>query len=195
MQVKAPMRTLLLFDRKGCNDEGVGDAFTELSSSLSKSWTIDAYIYGKTFPAGAHGTKRSELLEMLTSLRNIKTGKVLFVIEAHGVLRRQGEKTHSIDIENGIFSLDTLEKPIQDLRRRGIQVALVDLTCYSGTTQALEDIRNLCIITDGTVNYVTASTDDEDLGFFDRAFVANARDEQLSSLEDLFLRAAYLGQA
>ena len=65
---------------------------------------------------------------------NNKTKQVIFLIHAHGKKKERNQLTHSIEIKNGIFSLDKLSNLITWLDSKKINVAVIDHSCYSGNS-------------------------------------------------------------
>jgi len=165
----------------------------DLRASVSGDWTVDVYSYDNAVSGGHHLT-RSNLEQLFTSLLRMKKGdKVLFAVVTHGAERGAGEKTHSVVLEDGVlWSLDRLSPLHEAFDKRGVQFAVIDFSCYSGVTQALQDDQDLCVITAATTSYVSASSEAKSLEFFDQGFVAGMNHENLHTLEDVFLYASYL---
>jgi hypothetical protein len=88
-----------------------------------------------------------------------KGDQVLLVIDTHGAVRTPGEATHSVALEGGErVSLDELRALRDKLAKAGVQVAIVDHSCYSGASLALAD-ENTCVLASSSANRETFTRD------------------------------------
>lgn len=121
----------------------------------------------------------------------LKSGeKLLVYIDTHGAAKTSKEETHQIAIGNGnagsdlnhlsnsdIISLDTMKNLVQVAKEKGIKLAIVDMSCHSGSTLALANDSNCIISSSGPNQFGYAS--------FSENFLKNMK--QGKSLEDVFL--------
>lgn len=172
--------------------------FRELSTSLVKrGWTV-------TIAAGANdgelpGAVRAGNSQILAGVRrNLESvkpgGRALLVFHSHGRQReaRWGQRSHSIVSEDrdasGVdigFDLDAIEPELIKAQSRGVRVGLVDLSCYSGSTQSLKG--SACTITLAAADYVSLCSGREEERSFSSHFFRLP--EQQVSLEAQFLDA------
>ncbi|WPU65659.1 hypothetical protein [Peredibacter starrii] len=153
------------------------------------------------------------LSDMKTKLQNgtLKSGdKLMVVFETHGAKKRDDQKSHSIafagaeakNLENlegaKMGSLDTLEEVVKLAEEKGVKLAIVDLSCYSGNTQKLASSKTCVISSTGTDHpgYTGGYTN----YFFKKVktdFPGNFTDGLKSgrNLEEIFLEAREKSQA
>ena len=109
----------------------------------------------------------------------IKTGdQVLIVIDTHGTPDSSG-KSHKVACNDSICDLGKLDQTVRTLEAKGVKVAIVDLSCYSGHSQNLASAKT-CVISGTTADDVGWST-------FATHFISSIHPGQ--SLEDVFLTA------
>ncbi len=95
----------------------------------------------------------SEITKKLNEGTLKKNDQLMLIVDTHGVEGGQnGQRSHDIVLSNKVgaqgtqtFSMDRL-KPIMDLaHQKGVKLAIIDNSCYSGNTQALND-KQTCLI-------------------------------------------------
>ena len=123
--------------------------------------------------------------------------QLMIIIDSHGAMKIKGEDTHKIalsgksgtdDLLNltgaSLVSLDNLQSLAKLASESGVKLAVVDLSCHSGNTQALKAIApNACIIT---------STSGQHFGYtgpqsFSENFLKGLKKGE--TLESIFLKA------
>ena len=171
--------------------------FSRFASAMqSRGWNSREYFgKGGSDLTGALPATLTNVHQMLTDAGNTRSGQVLFAIFAHGSKRREPERTHSIGLEDGEFSLDEFATVIERLKNRRVRVALIDFSCYSGNTLALAtNEQNMCVVVGALKNYVGAFSANEsilDESFFSASF-SHFSDAAPISLQDHFDRARVL---
>lgn len=122
--------------------------------------------------------------------------EVLVLFHSHGKARDEdwGQKTHSIVSEDRDasgtaigFDLDRTSKVIQDASARGVRVAVVDLSCYSGNTQALAGPA--CIVTLAAASYISLCSGRPEERHFSSKFFKLPAPGSAATLESQFLSA------
>lgn len=103
---------------------------------------------------------KSLLVDLEQKLKSgtIKAGdQLMVIIDTHGAAKRNQEKTHSIALSSGsatemknlsgadVMSMDELEKLTALASEKGVKLALLDLSCFSGNTLKLAN-KNVCLI-------------------------------------------------
>jgi hypothetical protein len=76
-------------------------------------------------------------------------GKLLVVLDLHGVPRKPQERSHSVLFGSQELSLDRFVPGLRVLRRRDVPVALLDLSCYSGASLPLAHF-GACVASTGS---------------------------------------------
>lgn len=102
----------------------------------------------------------SDIQSRLAELTNasLKTGdQVIILIDTHGVPSSGTEKSHAISLSDGMPSLDEIEPYLQKLTSAGVNVALIDTSCFSApslsfATTSPELQKHLCVITGDAVS-------------------------------------------
>jgi hypothetical protein len=117
-----------------------------------------------------------------------KGEKLLVIIDSHGQAADPASKNITHDIDMGIrgktrgakhASLDELKKLTALANAKGIKLGIVDFSCHSGSTQALQN-ENTCVITSTAPNLY---------GYTDFAELFYGEMNTGLSLEDVFLKA------
>ena len=115
----------------------------------SRGWEVRATVGEEKnlLPGSVPATNANLRAMNVGALEKARAGdQVLLVLHSHGREREGtwGQKSHSIvseDVDDSGndpgFDLDVLEPALLAAHTRGAHVALVDLSCYSGSTQAL----------------------------------------------------------
>ncbi len=155
------------------------DDFLNLNKKLStRNWKTSILFNGQSNKvAGAQLASNANISRELEQLqKNCKSGdEAMIIVDAHGAKPRSDgrEKSHSIMTEDqGGYSMDALEPVLTALNKKGCKVALMDLSCYSGNSQKLEN-SNGCTMTMASREYVGQTcTSSDGLGDFVRNFVA-----------------------
>jgi hypothetical protein len=91
-----------------------------------------------------------------TTARAKPEDQVLIYILGYGLSRRPNEqRTHDLLIEGGKrLDLDLLEEAVSPMIARQVRVAVIDLSCFSGTTQLIAvDLPGTCVISSSTAHY------------------------------------------
>lgn len=127
-------------------------------------------------------------------IKKLKKGdQLLLVMNTHGLNNSSNEKSHSIvtspvpgesykTTEGArIASMDEFERIIALADEKGIKLAVVDLSCYSGNTLKLKK-KNICII---------STTGENQLGYAD---VLGTPPKKLLSFEGRFLNGMKQGE-
>ncbi len=136
--------------------------FQLFQQGLSQRWK-STMLFGRG-EADIPGSLPATLENISTQLRAIaahaKSGdQVLIYIMGHGFSRRpQEQRTHDLFIENNKrLDLDFLEEVFEPmLKRTGgkVRLAVIDLSCFSGTTQLLAiDLPDTCVVSSITSKY------------------------------------------
>jgi hypothetical protein len=121
----------------------------------------------------------------------LKSGEQLLVfVDTHGAAKGPDESTHRISIGNGnagadlnnlsgsdTISMDTMKTLVEVAKEKGIKLAILDMSCHSGSTLALANESNCIITSTGPNHYGYAG--------FSEGFIKNMKAGK--SLEDVFL--------
>jgi len=104
-------------------------------------------------------------LEQKLEKGDLKVGdQLMVIIDTHGATKGREEKTHSIALAKGTakelknlsgaqtFSMDELEKLTTLASAKGVKLALIDLSCFSGNTLKLAN-KNICLISASGENH------------------------------------------
>jgi hypothetical protein len=105
--------------------------------------------------------------------------KVIFVISTHGN-KESTEYGHGVACRGNIScDIGKLKKTIQELQAQGVQVALLDLSCYSGHSLKMADDKT-CVVT---------ASSSSDIGYNQTVsrFIAGMKTGK--SLEEIFLES------
>lgn len=108
--------------------------------------------------------------------------QVMITIDTHGSPTGD-DKGHIIGCADKDCSTSDLKKTIQALERKHVRVAVVDLSCYSGLSQALASNTKACVVSGATDNDTAWSS-------FSTNFATNISAGR--SLEQTFLQARAL---
>ena len=167
-------------------------------------WQCDVY-FGNGQLLNGHAMSKENLRKMEADLANVSSGKVLIWVEAHGANRKTSairkdvtgnsidapEVSHSIVIEGGLeYSLDNLIEPIRKLTAKGVQVTLMDMSCFSGNSQALA-VPGACVVTSSLKNYFAFGEIVDTWDLFEHSFLWAAANDPNLSIEEMFLRARF----
>ncbi|MDD4976164.1 MAG: hypothetical protein PHY93_17540 [Bacteriovorax sp.] len=145
----------------------------------------------------------NSLQDIEGKLKDLKRGdQLLLIMNTHGLNNTSDEKTHSIitspvdgesykSAEGARFaSMDEFEKITALAEEKGVKLALIDLSCYSGNTLRLRK-KNICIITTTGENQLGYSdnlgTPKNKLMTFEGRFLNGMRKGE--NLENLFLNS------
>ena len=120
--------------------------------------------------------------------------QIMLIISTHGAIKSENEKTHQITLKGGeikdfttgagasMISLDALSSLTELAKTKGIKLAIVDLSCHSGSSLALKN-ENTCVISASGPNHYGYSG----LNTFTEVFVKSMKRGQ--SLEEIYLTA------
>jgi hypothetical protein len=135
------------------------------SSLLKRGWKVNVVAGSKDGELpGARRASNDNLADgVRRTLEGVSSGgQALLLFHSHGRLREVtwGQRSHSIVSEDHAptgtdlgFDLDSIEPEILRARSRGVRVALVDLSCYSGSVQVLRGPA--CTISLAAAEYVS----------------------------------------
>jgi hypothetical protein len=123
--------------------------------------------------------------------------EVLYFFCGHGGERagrrgrgRSPELTHALQTENErFFSFDNLSDDLKTLQSKNVRVAVVDLSCFSGSTQVVEFTSRACVVTLAATRYVSQCGTYDRTGFFTQRFV---KLPELSKQRDVSLLDQFL---
>jgi hypothetical protein len=125
--------------------------------------------------------------------------QVLYFFCGHGSPRaerrgrgRAPEVTHSLQTQNGgFYSFDDLRDDLKTLSSKKVRTAVVDLTCFSGSTQVPDFTSRACVITLAATRYVSQCGTYDRTGIFTQKFVKLPDPDRQAdvSLFDQFLAA------
>ena len=142
------------------------------------------------------------LNDMISKLNNgtLKTGdKLMVVIETHGAQHKEGQKTHEIAFSGGearnldnlegapMTTLDRLEEVVKLAEEKGVKLAIMDLSCYSGNTLNIAGPKTCVISISGTDH---SSYNSGPISFsktFSESMLRNMKEGR--NLEDLYINA------
>lgn len=126
----------------------------------------------------------------------IKSGDQLLVfISSHGAEKKEGEKSHSIATSGGAatnlktlegsktVSLDRLQKLIDVAKSKKIKLGILDFSCHSGHTLALDNPDTCIISSSGPENFAYVDSDSTFSTRFTK-LMSSGR-----SLEEVFLKS------
>lgn len=157
-----------------------------------------------SFPESRPATNANLLEGVRETLAAAAPGQQgLIVFHSHGIEREaaSGQRSHSITSEDRDppgedgspggarpgFDLDEIEPLLKDARSRGVRVALVDLSCYSGATRALQGPS--CTVTLASRRYVSLCSGRPEERRFSSAFFALPAPGTVRDLETHFMEA------
>jgi hypothetical protein len=170
---------------------------TEFRQELAdRGWKVSmAVAQGSKKPpiqAASNGYMTAEAERVLKQAR--PGDQVLLLFHSHGIKQRAdwGQKSHSItsedEDENGNepgFDLDRIEPALKEAATRGVKTAVVDLSCYSGATLALQG--PVCTATLASRKYISLCSGRPEEHHFASMFLKLPKDK--ISLEAQFLKA------
>jgi hypothetical protein len=166
--------------------------FNKMRSSLdNRGWQTQTLCGdGRALP-NSKAANLTNLNQMLAAAQNAKAGdEVILFYQGHGAPITYNQDTHNVGLENDEqYNMDLLKNSIKPLLAKGVKVALVDLSCYSGRTQDLADqLPGLCVVSAAPNNYlVNNSTRLDNETFFSKQFV-NIDTAGLLSIEEHYLK-------
>ncbi len=197
-QAKAMVNTLGEYNYEFYSSFGGSDINDHISND--HDFDIKDRKVRERFFKGLTPSSEENFNALIANLENqVRTGKinsgdqVVIQISTHGAQKNKSEKSHSVSLPSSLndqnenvpqnFSLDKLMPLLRMLNRKGVKVALLDFSCFSGNSLALA-LKNVCVVsasnryTPGTVaDYASAGTN-----FWDKM---NAN--QMPTIEDAFL--------
>ena len=137
----------------------------------------------------------------------LKSGdQLMLLIDTHGAMKTSKEKTHSVALSEGaaselkglsgahIFSMDKLQKIIDLAAEKGVKLALMDFSCYSGNTLSLlgNNLNKACLISASGPNQYSYIEGLDPIRSFPSSSFSGKFVESLKAgknLEELFLTA------
>jgi hypothetical protein len=197
-----PGRIALLAGASGETEEPnffIEDLKAYREALVGRGWRVDSVVgsRGGLLPGSVPATNANLARGVRQALEAASPGQeVLLVFHSHG--REQetywGQRSHSIvsedkDATGGDpgFDLDTLEEGLMAARARGVKAALVDLSCYSGSTQALQGAA--CVVSLAAARYVSLCSGRPEERHFNAKFFELPPPGTAVSLEEQFLEA------
>lgn len=110
--------------------------------------------------------------------------ELLIIIHTHG-RENNGEQGHSVTTSTSAVNLDDMEGLMKLAEAKGIKLAIADMSCHSGNTQAYKKIApNACIVTSTGPKHYAYTTSPTS---FTELFLSNLKPGR--SLENIFLKA------
>jgi hypothetical protein len=165
---------------------------------IARGWQVSVVAgQGSSKPKSKAASNAELSAETVRVLKQAGAGdRVLLLFHSHGMRQRAdwGQKSHSItseDVDSSGsepgFDLDRVEPALKDAAARGVRTALVDMSCYSGATLALQG--PVCTVTLASRKYISlCSGRPEEDHFASRFFKLPAQGTKIS-LEAQFLQA------
>ncbi|MBO9666716.1 MAG: hypothetical protein J7501_07860 [Bdellovibrio sp.] len=77
-----------------------------------------------------------------------KDDQLLIALATHG-RPRNGQDTHEVDTVGGQFNLDKLQEVQKLAEAKGVKLAIIDMSCYSGNTLSLASDKT-CVVSSAT---------------------------------------------
>lgn len=165
----------------------------------ARGWTVTAAVgpTDRLLPGSLRATRANILKRIRGELRSARNGdEVLLTFHSHGLEREAhwGQRSHSLVSEDRDpsgaepgFNIDVLEPDLIAARGRGVRVAVVDLSCYSGATQNLRGPE--CVVTLAAPHYVSVCSGRPEERTFSSRFIRLPAPGTPVSLESRFLDA------
>lgn len=127
----------------------------------------------------ANMNKQIDLLKQKILKGELRKGDQLMItISTHGIPKGDSEQTHSVVATDGSFKMDRL-KEVRDLaEKNGVQLAIIDNSCYSGNSIKL-----------GTDKTCVVSTASNNVGYSNAGGLITGNMRPGLNLEEVFLGA------
>ncbi|MFM6927386.1 MAG: hypothetical protein ACKOX6_02935 [Bdellovibrio sp.] len=135
---------------------------------------------GKSYSATtANMNKQIDLLKQKIVNGELRKGDQLMItVTTHGIDKSNSDQTHSVAATDGAFKIDRL-KEVRDLaEKKGVQLAIVDNSCYSGHSIKL-----------GTDKTCVISTAGNNVGYSNAGALITGNMRPGANLEEVFLGA------
>lgn len=196
----------LYFGGGGENEEKVDTTFDYDFETLhinaeDKGWNHKTYFDGghsesekkaitltsgknKSFTSENYEKAIENLKKLIVENKITAEDKLLITIDSHGI-PKSGNLTHSVATIDKDISLDNLIELRQIAETKGVQIAFIDMSCFSGTTQALATDKT-CVVS-GTSSDGLAYPLDSETFFYNL--------NKADNLEELFLKSRSVGSA
>lgn len=118
-----------------------------------------------------------------------KGDSLLVVLHGHGSEREvaYSQRTHTWMLDSRGIDIDTLQAPLQAASSRKVQTALIDLSCYSGATQAFQGAS--CTVTLAAPGYLSLCSGRPEERLFSSHFFDLPDAHSKTNLEAQFLSA------
>jgi hypothetical protein len=104
-----------------------------------------SYLTVSPFSATRFNKEINRILTEVRENKLVKDDQVMIVVDSHGLPRGRRENTHRVSAEPGEVTLDTLRSLKTALESAGVKLAIIDLSCFSGNTQAFKSDKT-CVI-------------------------------------------------
>lgn len=206
IQAKAEARTEMYYFSGGgeplSKDSTQFDPELDLLSDVQKSRNIELDIYfngghksseanlKNLFPTKSQALTvsnfKNAINDLGTSVSTLsKDDQVVIYISSHGDARNyDSQQSHSISCGPGEkaprCNLDDLSKTIDKLNAKGVKVAIIDMSCYSGSSIESLKRKNVCVI---------SATKKDSVGYAQTSRDLLSEIKNGGSLEDIYLRA------
>ena len=120
--------------------------------------------------------------------------QIMLIISTHGAIKKETEKTHQITLKGGeikdfttgvgasMISMDALSSLTELANAKGIRLAILDLSCHSGSSLALKNDNTCVISASGPDHYGYAGVN----AFTDELIKSMKRGQ---SLEEVYITA------
>ena len=145
----------------------------------------------------------SDLEKKIKSGELVAGDQLLLIVDTHGAMPSKSQKTHSIALSSGAaqnlktlsgartISMDKLESIANLASEKGVKLAVVDLSCFSGNTLKIAN-KNICVISaSGEYQYgyseLRTGNDNSPYSTFNGRFMERMKPG--ANLESIFLNA------
>jgi hypothetical protein len=189
---------------EGAKTQFDGSFKNYMGNLKSAGWKIQSYFNGghsdseELAQKMSNNTNKSMTSENASAaIKNLKKrilngeltsgDQLLVTIDTHGAANSD-QDTHLVATTDGFFNLDELRSLRSLAEKKGIQLAIIDTSCYSGNTLLLGSSKT-CVVTTATASDVGYTHDAEALfrslhlsGNLEAAYLGSRADPNVSSL-------------
>lgn len=143
--------------------------------------------FGQNLPTFTAENAKKQLADLIKD-PSLKAGnQVLLVINTHGRPPSSNNSLHCVETEGGqCWPLD-LKATRDALKKKGVRLAIIDTSCYSGSTIDLAD-ESTCVITAADKNHPSFTDFAEMLAKRGRS---RPNEPEAENLEELFFKSLY----
>ncbi|MFN8369840.1 MAG: hypothetical protein U0T83_04340 [Bacteriovoracaceae bacterium] len=141
------------------------------------------------FSVDNHKKMLQEIKDKLIQ-NKLKAGdQLMLVLDTHGIKQFENiEKTHTIALKKGFASVDDFQAIINLAEEKNVKIALVDLSCHSGSSLNLNHKKSCLISASGEKHMAFTSAKSFPINFTQKL-------KEQNNLEDIFLEARDEDQA